>query len=52
MSLRVGVAEIDVLDLVAGWDFYVGTLGIPGRGISHRTEVAEWGEGRGKPFDL
>jgi len=51
-SLRIGVAEIDVTDLTAAWDFYVETLGIAGRSIGHFGEVGPWGDGRGKPFEL
>ena len=52
MSLRIGVAEIDVMDLDAAWEFYVETLGIPGRSIDHEGHVGAWGVGRGKPFEL
>jgi catechol 2,3-dioxygenase-like lactoylglutathione lyase family enzyme/uncharacterized integral membrane protein len=55
MTLRIGVAEIDVTDLETAWEFYVETLGIRGRSISHDgpvTEFGEWGTGRGQPFEL
>jgi hypothetical protein len=52
MSLWIGVAEIDVLDLDAAWQFYVETLGIPGRSVGHEGQVDPWGVGRGKPFEL
>jgi hypothetical protein len=52
MPLRIGVVEIDVVDLDAAWQFFVETLEIPGRSIGHEGEVGAWGVGRGKPFEL
>jgi predicted enzyme related to lactoylglutathione lyase len=42
MSIRVGIVQINVTDLLRAWEFYVETLGIRGK----------WPLGPGKAFEL